>query len=63
MENLKRKKTKKKGKKIDLPMHRFNWTLGFLNNLKSKRKKEKKKCKRNLTFASKDLIRVSNNLC
>ena len=43
MENLKRKKTKKKkkGKKNDLPMHRINWTLGFLYNLKSKRKSAK----------------------
>ena len=28
--------------KIDLPMHGFNWSLGFLNNLKSKRKKSAK---------------------
>ena len=39
---FKKQKDKEKRQKIDLPMHRLNWTLGFLNNLKSKRKKNAK---------------------
>ena len=45
MENLKSNKQKDKEKrpKIDLPMHGFDWKLGFLNNLKSKRKEKVQK--------------------
>ena len=38
---FKKKKDKEKRQKNDLPMHRINWTLGFLYNSKSKRKSAK----------------------